>query len=310
MGIRLAEREGRFSRNLSGWLLAAVTAAMVLAVCAPGVFAQAAQDANPESFQRSFPMSAGGTLVVENRKGTIHVTGSDTNQVVVSVRKIFEGGSEKERQWWMAESKVSFDSTTSHLNVRVEYPSWNCVFCANISDEVDLTIAVPRRTNVELEGTRPDMEVASIDGNIRISSNRSPIEIKSTRGAIRIETNRGNVRLSDVAITGRLGLTSNRAEAEIDAKSLAGEVDLETERGSIALRIPSTVGVNLDYVGGRRASFHCDFPVTTNQNGAELNEVTGRVGRQGARISGALNQGGPRMILRTERGSISIEKGS
>lgn len=284
--------------------------ALGLALSAPMVFAQATQGPNPESFQRSFPMNAGGTLVVENRKGTIHVTGSDTNQVTVSVHKMFSGGSDKEREWWMAESKVDFDSMPNHLSVRVEYPSWTCMFCANTSDEVDLTIAVPRATNIEMDGNRPNMAVSSIDGDIRISSNRSTIAIQSTTGAIRIETDRGEVRLSDVAIKGRLELTSSRADAVIEAKSIAGNADLETERGSIVVRMPSTVGVNLDYVGGRRASFHCDFPVTTNENGAELNDVSGRVGRDGARISGALNQGGPRMILRTTRGTISLEKGS
>lgn len=311
MHIRLVgSSEWRFSRIVPRVALASATAAMVLSLGAPAVFAQAATQANPDSFQRSFPMNAGGTLVVENRKGTIHVTGSDSNQVVVSVRKIFEGGSEKERQTWLAGTKVNFGDAPDHVSVRVEYPDWNCFFCVSVSDEVDLTIAVPHATNVELEGTRPDMAVSSINGDIRISSNRSAIAIKSTEGAIRIETNRGKVRLSDVAIKGRLELTSNRADAVIEAKSMAGNADLETERGSITVRMPSTVGVNLDYVGGRRSSFHCDFPVTTNQNGAELNDVSGRVGRYGARINGALNQGGPRMTLRTTRGSISLEKAS
>jgi hypothetical protein len=305
--------DGRLGRVGQRRVLAVLTAAMAVALSAPVVLAQTSQgqqDQSAEAFQRSFSMNAGGTLVVENRKGTIHITGSDTNQVVVNVRKIFDGGSEKDRQEWMAETKVSFDSMADHLNVRVEYPDWNCMFCVNLSDEVDLTIAVPHAINIELDGNRPDMEISSIEGNIRISSNRSRIAIKSTSGAVRIETNRGDVRLSDVAIKGRLEVTSNRADAVIEAKSLVGDADLETERGSIVVRMPSTVGVDLDYVGGRRASFHCDFPVTTNQNGAELNDVSGRVGRDGARISGALNQGGPRMILRTERGSISLEKAS
>lgn len=293
------------------WAAGACLAFVVMfALSAPAVFAQGTQEANPESFQRTFPMNAGGTLVVENRKGTIHVTGSDSNQVVVNVRKIFEGGSDKERQEWMTATKVNFGSAPDNVSVRVEYPDWNCAFCVNVSDEVDLTIAVPRATNVELDGNRPDMAISSIEGDIRVSSNRSAIAIKSTEGAIRIETNRGDVRLSDVAIKGRLELTSNRAEAVIEAKSIAGDADLETERGSIVVRMPSTVGVNLDYVGGRRSSFHCDFPVTTNQSGAELNDVSGRVGRDGARISGALNHGGPRMILRTTRGTISLEKAS
>ena len=294
--------------NWLGGVCVAFVAAMAIGPNAPGVFAQTAQEANPETFQRSFPMSSGGTLVVENRKGTIHITGSDTKQVVVNVRKVFEGGSEKERQEWMAGTKVNFDSAANHLNVRVDYLSWNCVFCVNVRDEVDLTIEVPRATNVELEGTRPDMAIGSIDGNVRIASNRSTIAVKGTDGAIRIETNRGDIRLSDVAVKGRLELTSNRAEAVIEAKSIAGNVDLETERGRIALRIPSTVGLDLDYVGGRRADFHCDFPVTVNGNGTELRDVSGRVGRSGAHITGKLNQGGPEAILRTTRGTVSIEK--
>jgi hypothetical protein len=289
---------------------ALVVAALAVTLGAPTVFAQNTQDTNGEAFERSFSMNTGGTLVVENRKGTIHVTGSDTNQVVVNVRKIFDGGSEKDRQEWMAQTKVSFDSLPDHLNVRVDYPDWNCVLCVNLDDEVDLTIAVPHAINIELDGNRPDMTISSVEGNIRISSNRSRIDVRSTEGAIRIETNRGEVKLSDVAVKGRLELTSNRADAVIEAKRMDGDADLETERGSIVVRMPATVGVNLDYVGGRRASFHCDFPVTTNQNGAQLNDVSGRVGREGARISGAVNQGGPRMTLRTERGSISIEKAS
>jgi hypothetical protein len=305
MDIHVNGRLGRIARS-------GIIVAVALVLGAPAIFAQSSQqqDQNAESFQRSFPMSSGGTLEVENRKGTIHVTGSDTNQVAVSVHKIFTGGSDKDREWWMKETTVNFGNEPNRLDVRVEYPNWNCVFCVNLNDEVDLTIAVPRRTNIELDGNRPDMAITSIDGNIRISSNRSAIAIKSTSGAIRIETNRGDVRLSDVAIQGRLDLTSNRAAAVIEAKSLAGYADLETERGSIVVRMPSTVGVNLDYVGGRHASFHCDFPVTTNESGTESADVSGRVGRDGARISGTVNQGGARMTLRTERGSISIEKAS
>ena len=313
MDIRLSLCKGRFTTIMRAGVFIALTAATALVLCAPVILAQASQgqqEQNGEAFQRSFPMNTSGTLVVENRKGAIHVRGSDTNQVVVNVRKRFEGGSEKDRQQWMAETKVSFDNQPNHLNVKVEYPNRDCVFCAHVTDGVELTIVVPRATNIELDGNRPGMAISSINGDIRISSNRSTIAIDSTVGAIRVETNRGDVRLSDVAIKGRLELTSNRANAVIEARSVAGSADMETERGSILVRMPATVGVNLDYVGGRRASFHCDFPVTTNENGAELNDVSGRVGRDGAHITGTINQGGARMTLRTERGSISLKKAS
>ena len=314
MDIRLAGGwERRLGRVVRERALAVAVAAMMLVLSAPAALAQTSpdqQDQSAESFQRSFPMNPGGTLAVENLKGAIRVTGSNTNQVTVNVHKVFMGGSDRDRQWWMAETKVMFDNMPNRLNVRVEYPTWNCVFCTNVRDGVELTIAVPRATNIELDGTKPDMAISSIEGDIRVSSRKSSIAIRSTNGAIRIETTKGDVRLSDVAIKGRLDLTSRKADAVIGAKSIAGDVDLQTERGSIVMRMPSTAGMTLDYVGGRRASFHCEFPVTTNENGAELKDVSGRVGRRGAHIKGAINRGGARMTLRTERGSISLEKAS
>ena len=287
-----------------------VVTALAIALYAPNVLSQTSQGQNEERFQRSFPMNAGGSLVVENRKGTIHVMGSDTRQVIVSVTKRFVGGSDKDRESWMNGTKVNFDSESNRLSVKVEYPTWNCTFCSSVQDGVELTIAVPSETNVELNGDKPDMAISSINGDIRISSEKSTIAIKSTSGAIRIGTSKGDVRLSHVAIRKELKLTSNKADAVIETESLKGDVDLETEKGSIVVRMPATVGVTLDYVGGRRATFHCDFPVTTNEKGTELRDVHGRIGRDGARINGMVNQGGARMTLRTDRGSISIEKGS
>lgn len=265
----------------------------------------------PERFERSFPMAAGGTIYVENRKGAIRVTGTDTDKVTIRVEKRISGGNEKQREQWLADTKVDFANEVANeanrLTVRVEYPDMNCTFCSNTEDEVELTIAAPRQVNLELEGAKPEIAVSSVEGHIRISSRKSAIELKRTTGGVRIDTEKGNVRLEDVALQG-LRVTSRKADAVIAAKSVAADVDLETEKGSFVLRMPSTVGLNLDYRGGRRATFHCDFPVTINGDGMELRNVSGRVRRNGTHITGKLNQGGPETAIWSTRGSVSIEK--
>ena len=50
-----------------------------------------AQEQQPEHFQRTFTVSPGAALNVQNYKGTIHVSAADGNQVVVDVQKRFEG---------------------------------------------------------------------------------------------------------------------------------------------------------------------------------------------------------------------------
>src|SRR5260370_16848346 len=73
--------------------------AATLAFAALPTLLQIAQAQQPEQrSQRSFTVSAGSTLKVDNYKGTIHVAGSDANQVVVNLLTRFEAGSASYRK--------------------------------------------------------------------------------------------------------------------------------------------------------------------------------------------------------------------
>src|SRR5215813_5113992 len=101
----------------------AAAATLLLALLA---FTPATQAQQPEEkFQRSFNVNPGSTLRVENYKGAIHVTGSNTIQIVVKVFKRFEG-SEAGRKWWMENVKVNFGDDSSRVAVEVKYPNVNC----------------------------------------------------------------------------------------------------------------------------------------------------------------------------------------
>jgi Putative adhesin len=270
----------------------------IIALAAPGLRSQSASSEQPERFQRSFSISPGGTLDVDNYKGTIHVTGSDTNQVMVDVTKRFDGSS-SDRKWWMENIQVNFRNDSNHVSVEVKYPQQNCIFCwqsLTYEAAVELEIHVPRQMNVKVESYKPDIKVASIEGDIRIKSYKSPIEIASTTGAIRIDTYKETIKLRNVAVRGPLDISSYKADAEIEAKSLGETARLESDKGSIVLRIPANTGLDVDFEGGRRASFHSDFPMTS------------QTGSRGDSVRGTVNQGGTRLHLRTERGSVSLEK--
>lgn len=274
----------------------ALTAALIaLALVAPNATAQQ-QD---EKFQRSFPLNAGGTLRVDNYKGTVHITGSNSNQVTVNVVKRFEGGSESDRKWWMENVKVSFSNDSNRVSVKVEYPNWNCVFCwtdHEFTAAVELEIQAPSRTNLDLDGYKPDIQVSSIQGDIRIKSYKAPMKIDSTSGAIHIDTYKDVIQLKNVALRGGLEINSFKAETEIDARSLEGSARLETEKGSIVLRVPKEIGMDVNFSGGRRAVFHSDFALAS------------RTGDSGHDVRGVVNGGGVQVSVRTERGSVTIGK--
>jgi len=280
-----------------GWLIAMVGA---IALIAPMLRSQVSGSAPAsDHFQRSFAITQNGTLHVDNYKGTIHVTGSDGDQVVVDVTKRFEGGNDSDRKWWMENTEVDFHNDSGRVSVEVKYPQWSCGFCwqgHDFSAQVELEIRVPRQINVNLESYKPDIKVAAVQGDIRIKSYKSPITIDSTTGSIRIDTYKDMVKLQNVTLRGPLEIKSYKADAEVSAKALGDSVTIEDSKGSTLLRVPQNAGLDVDYEGGRRASFRSDFPISS---------AAGSFGRS---FHGSVNGGGTRLHLRTEKGSVSLEK--
>jgi len=272
----------------------------LLALMVPTLRSQTAGNDQAEHFQRSFNLSTGGTLSVDNYKGTIHVTGSDTNQVSVDVNKHFSGGNDSDRKWWMENTKVNFNNVSDRVTIEVKYPQQNCVFCwssfSSYEDEVDLEIRVPRQVNIDLDGYKPDIKVASIQGNVKIKSYKAPITIESTTGAIHVDTYKETIKLHNVNLRGPLQVSSYKADAEIDARSLGDSVLIESHKGDTVLRVPANAGLEVDYEGSRHASFRSEFPMAS------------RSGSFNDSFRGTINQGGTHVRLRTERGSVSIEK--
>jgi hypothetical protein len=285
-------------QHILGWLIAIVG---VIALVAPMVRSQVSgSDSVTDHFQRSFAIAQNGTLHVDNYKGTIHVTGGDGNQIVVDVTKRFEG-SEADRKWWMENTEVNFRNDNDRVSVEVKYPQWNCGICwpgHDFTAVVELEIRVPRQINVNLESYKPDIKVAAVQGDIGIKSYKSPITIDSTTGAIHIDTYKDTVKLQNVTLRGPLEVKSYKADAEIDAKALGESATIENTKGTIVLRVPQNAGLNVDYEGGRRADFHSDFPLASETGGFDHH------------VRGTVNQGGTRLHLRTEKGSVSLERSS
>jgi hypothetical protein len=280
-----------------GWLIIIVG---IVALATPRLRSQGTSKSTDPAvhFQKAFNITPGGTLDVDNYKGTIHITGSDTNQVAIDVNKHFEGN-DADRKWWMENVQVNFKNENNRVSVEVKYPQWNCTFCWESHDytaAVELEIRVPRQINVQLESYKPDIKVAGIQGDVRIKSYKSPIEIADTTGAVRVDTYKETVKLRNVNLRGALEIKSYKADAEIDARSLGESVTLENEKGSIVLRVPANAGMDLDYEGGRHASFNSEFAITS------------QTGSFDSSFHGKVNQGGTRVRLRTGKGSVSLQK--
>ncbi|HYX52571.1 MAG TPA: hypothetical protein VE783_03915 [Candidatus Limnocylindrales bacterium] len=269
----------------------------LLAIPAAANAQSGSNEAQQDRFQRTFTTSPGATVSIENYKGTIHVTATDSNQVTVDVHKIFDGSS-SDRKWWMENLKINFTNSPDRVRVKVEYPTMTCMFCwQNWESAVELEVKVPRQVNVDLDGYKPDIKVSGIHGDLFVKSYKAPMLIEGTTGSIRIDTYKDTLRLRDVSITHDLSVKSYKADLEIDARSLGQSARLENYKGDIILQVPAGAGFDLDFDGGRHSSFHSDFPLNSN------------TGYSGTRVRATINKGGSHLDLHTERGTVELRKG-
>jgi hypothetical protein len=246
-----------------------------------------------ETFQKTFTVTPGSALNVENYKGRIYVTATDGNQVTVDGQKRFTG-SDSDRKWWMENVKIDFRNDPHRVEIKIEYP--NCSFCFHdYYGEVDLNIRVPRQTNVSLDGYKPDIKISGVKGDIAVKSYKSPMLIEDTTGAISIHTYKDTIHLSNVRINGALEVKSYKADVDVIATDLGQTADLESYKGGIAIHVPRDAGLDLDYAGGRRSSFHSDFNLAVASGSSES-------------IRGTINGGGTKLRLHTVRGSVSLQK--
>jgi hypothetical protein len=275
----------------------AFAAVCVAALCMPAFAQDKGAAGDTEVVQRTLTLKSGGSVAVENDRGTTTIDGWDKEQVSIDAVKHFEGDS-KLRDQWLRETEVRIENTAQQVRVKVVRPNNFCIGYCNYRGWVDVTLRVPRRVALDLSSDRTMTKVRDIQGDVHVSGDRSEIRLQSIVGAIRVNSDRGPVYLRDVEILNNLEIKTDRAPIEIYATKLSAGGHLQTDRAAITLRMPANTAINLEVDRDRRSSFHTDFPLSTSGN------ISGY-----GRLHGSINGGGPTLHLETDRGSINLEKG-
>src|SRR5262249_15151314 len=112
---------------------------------------------NPENFDKHIELRQGGSLLVENDRGTVSVEGWDKPEVYVEVHKYYEGSGNREE--WMRQTEVHFDGSGDHVSVKVRRPNNFCITFCDYRAGVDLKMHVPRKLDLDVRSGRSEINV-------------------------------------------------------------------------------------------------------------------------------------------------------
>jgi len=240
-----------------------------------------------ETFRRQVPVGQATRLTVENRNGSITVSGYDGDQVeIIAYKKVRGGGDDAARL--MDELKINVDITDSNVEVSTEYPgknsrhshgffSWIFGLGRSGNMSVSYKIRVPLKFDLDLSSLNGSIKVNNCEGRMRLETTNGRIVADDVKGSIRCETTNGSIRATFLKVL------------END------EMSFSSTNGSIKLYLPQKTPANIS-ARTTNGSVRCDLPMERDNE------------RSRKHLEAEVNGGGPRIYLRTTNGSIRISE--
>jgi len=240
-----------------------------------------------DDWSKTFAISGRPDLRVNVNDGSVTVRTWDRKEVEARVTTVH----------WRIPTEVQVVEHQSGDRVELEVRMPHRMFSINFGQHsVQVELRVPREIRSDIRTGDGSIIVENLRGETRLSTGDGRIEATSLDGTLDAQTGDGRI-----ITRGRFDLLSlhtgdGSIEAEVNNGSrLTSEWSIRTGDGHVTLRLPATLSADLDVHTGD-GHIQSDLPVTISGS------------RNEHELRGKLNAGGPPLIVRTNDGSIRLER--
>jgi DUF4097 and DUF4098 domain-containing protein YvlB len=221
-----------------------------------------------ESFDRSYPIAAGGRVSLSNVNGGVQVNVWD--QSTVRVQAVKEADSRDE----LEKLKIEVSATASSVAIETRYPHGTHTHLS-----VEYALTVPKGVALD--------PITLVNGDLTVSGLGAGVTAKLVNGEARLSGLVGDVEVNTV---------NGKQLVELQRLSSGQRVELETVNGSVELRLAPSVAAEVE---ATTVIGHL-----SNEFGLPVN----RHGYVGADMNGAIGSGGGRVRLKSVNGGIRVTK--
>jgi hypothetical protein len=222
-----------------------------------------------ETFHRVYPLTAGGSFVLENVNGSVHVDGWDREEVEVSAVKTSTNESRD-----MQQVKIEVDnSKPGQIAVHTLYPKGEGAEVA-----VEYHVHVPYRVLLGSIGTvNGSVIVRGVEGGGELRSVNGNVEVSNSSGRFSERTTNGDIRL------------------ELHELLEGGPMNLETVNGSVLLGLPAGARADLKVLS-MNGDVYSELPVPRISGALTPHAFKAKLGNGGGEISVRTVNGGIRLL--------------
>jgi hypothetical protein len=282
--------------------------------------------------EKGFTVGAGAKLKVDTYHGMITVSPTDDPQIHVLIRKSMDVAKEEEADRLLADLELKIEQQENTVSVtardrravRWTWQKWPAI-------PLVFEVKVPRACQLDLVTHDGAINVGDLRGDVRVKTFKGSVFLGQIDGAVDATSVRGDVAITactqSLTLDARSGnVLVGRAEGMTRTRGIGGSMEIQTARGEIKadadgadLKVgfshPLTRPADLRASGGDiiinldpRSS--CTLDANASRFGSirvrelALKIAEGKIGD--SHLLAQLNDGGPRLTLRSSGGSIRI----
>jgi hypothetical protein len=267
-----------------------------------------------ETVDKTFEVQGTPRIVVSNGDGRTELRAHQDPRVLVSVvKEVQRAGSDEEARRLADRVEVRIEQQGDRIEVRTSYPEtdWSSFQDAEVLVHID--VRGPVKSDLDVSAEDGPLTITGFEGDLRLSTEDGDLSVSDCSGVARITAEDGDVIVrgfdgdvdagiedGNLRLDGKLGrLTADAEDGDIDVRLDTGALmtadwRIEAADGGIRMEVPEGFAAELD-VDTNDGSIDVDVPSTA----AEFSE---------GRLTGAMNGGGHRLVIRTEDGSVRLSK--
>lgn len=241
-----------------------------------------------DDWSKTFKVSGRPELRVNTNDGSVTVRTWDRKEIEARVTTVH----------WRIPSDVQVieHQTGDHVDLEVRMPHHSFSLNFGQRSGIQVELHVPRELQSDIRTGDGSIIVENLKGETRLSTGDGRIEATSLDGALDAQTGDGRITIRGRFDLLKLHTGDGSIEAEINNGSrMTSEWSIRTGDGHVTLRLPATLSADLDVHTGD-GHIQSDLPVAVSGS------------RNEHELRGKLNAGGPPFIVRTNDGSIRLER--
>lgn len=291
--------------------------------------------------ERTFDVAPGGLLRVDAERASIKVQSGAGSQLVLEIEAKGWGRDDLEEDF-----DIRFNQSGNTVTLEIEARRKASRWFSFGNKGIKVHAFVPSKFDVDLKTSAGSISVDDLQGEVRSATSGGgltfgridgmvwgrtsggSIRLEESSGPVDVHTSGGSIRIGDVqgsveAVTSGGSIEIARTQGSVTAKTSGGSIRIEevlgrlearTSGGSISAAIASqpeedcylgTSGGNVTVELARGLGFDLDAKASGGRVTSDLSvTVRGSIGKN--TLHGQLNQGGPKLTLRTSGGGIKI----